>query len=200
MSLFIPQRIVVKKQSHLAPRTKLYIENIKRYNPNVEIIHLKNNFEYPPGLTPKQKFYYASETVIIGERVEDFVRTFASPGDIVEDFETVVNPSWMCAFHCEFCYLQNTEPREHILYTNYRQLERELETAPFAHTAILTIWSLISFSSQKEFMKIPPNLLEVSDWLRSHFVRARINSDQKAIQSIYGKQAKPLSTHLLTMD
>ncbi len=188
MALFIPKRVFVKKECHLAPRTKLIIENIKKYNPNVEINYLNGNYRYPAGLDPKGKFDYSKETVIIGERVEDFIRTFDSPGDIVEHFVTVLNTSWMCAYECQFCYLQNTRPPEHLLYTNFHKLDRELETSSYADTANLTMWSLLSFAARRQFVKLPEYFMETSDWLRAHFVDARINSDEKAIRSLIGKQ------------
>ena len=188
MTPYAPKRVLVKKECHLAPRTKLYIENIKKFNPTVEIVYLNDNYKAPEHLDAKGKYEYEKETVIIGERVEDFIRSFPSPGDIVEHFVTVVNTSWMCAYKCEFCYLQNSQASQHILYTNFHKLDRELETAAFANTAILTVWSLLSFATKKTYLKIPDNLMETSDWLREHFVNARINSDEKAIRSILGKQ------------
>lgn len=188
MPPYIPKRVIVKKECHLAHRTKLYLANIQRYNPNVEIIYLNDNFQYPAGLDAKGKYEYSKETVIIGERVTDFIRSFPSPGDIVEHFVTVVNTSWMCAYKCEFCYLQATQAHDHTLYTNLHKLDRELESAAFANTAILSIWSMLSFAAKRPFFKIPLNLMETSDWLRNHFVNARINSDEKAIRSLFGKQ------------
>ncbi|MHB1050657.1 MAG: spore photoproduct lyase family protein [Bacteroidota bacterium] len=188
MPLFIPKRVIVKKECHLSPRTKLYITNIKKYFPSVEVTYLNDNFTYPEHFSPKQKYDFAKETVIIGERTTPFIVTFASPGNIVEQFETVINPSWMCSYQCEFCYLQLTQPPEHMLYTNFHVLKHELETAPYAHTAILTIWSMLSFAKREPYLRIPLNLLETSDWLRKHFIEARINTDQKAIRSLFGKQ------------
>jgi hypothetical protein len=188
MKPYAPKRVLVKKECHRSPRTILYLENIKRYNPDVEVIFLNDNYKAPKGLDAKGKYEYEKETVIIGERVEDFIRSFPSPGDIVEHFVTVVNTSWMCAYKCEFCYLQASQASQHILYTNFHKLDRELETASYANTAILTIWSLLSFAAKKQYIKLPENLMETSDWLREHFVNARINSDEKAIRSLFGKQ------------
>ena len=189
--MFSPKRIYVKPQSRTSPKAKEIIARAKSLDPTVQIINLRTkDFEYPAGLSPKAKFLHMKESVILSERVEPFIKTFPSPGKIVEDLNTVLNYTWMCPLNCEFCYLQTNQTPEHYFYTNLRDLEREFATASHAHKAILTIWSMLSIAKKHTFLKIPSGLEEYSDKLREEFSQKRIAEKKRIVDWLFIRQAK----------
>jgi DNA repair photolyase len=189
--MFAPKRIYIKPQSLTSPKTKEIITRAKQIDPKVQIIELnRKDFQYPSGLTPQEKYTHMKESVIISERVESFIRTFASPGNIVENINTVLNYTWMCPLGCEYCYLQTNQTLEHYFYTNLKDLERELIAAPFAHRAILTIWSMLSIAKKQPLNKIPSGLEEFSNILREDFSEKGIKTAKAAINWLFLRQEK----------
>jgi DNA repair photolyase len=96
----------------------------------------------------------------------------------------------MCAHKCEYCYLQTNQTPEHYFYTNFLDAEHEIAAAPVAHTAILTLWTHLENYMGVSFDKLPDRFKETSDWLRDYFSNARINRDERAIDTYYGLQGK----------
>ena len=191
--MFLPKRIYVKPQSRTSPKAKEIIERAKKLDPTIQIIDLKTKeFQYPPGLSPKDRFVHMKESVILSERVESFIRTFPSPGKIVEKLNTVLNYTWMCPLNCEFCYLQTNQTPEHYFYTNLRDLEYEFVAAPHAHRAILTIWSMLSVVKKQAFFKIPSGLEEYSNNLREEFSEKRINGKERVVDWLFTRQNEDL--------
>ena len=174
LSLFAPKRLIIKPQSKHSLITNQIIERTRRYNPTVAVEYLKGkDFTYPVD-SPREKFLYMKESVIISERAESFIRTFDSPGNIVESLTTVLNLSWMCANRCEFCYLQTNQTPEHYFYTNLRDAEHEIASSRAAHAAILTLWTHLSDYFGQRLMKLPDRFKETADWIRDYYVRARV--------------------------
>jgi DNA repair photolyase len=126
--------------------------------------------------------------VIVTERQAPFITTFPSPGDIVEPFTTILNMSWMCGLACEYCYLQSTRQTDHMLYTNVDEMEREFRTAPFAHWASLTIWSMLSFARAQNYLKIPEGLMGLTDKVRAEFVRQDLRDDRRVVDFLHSQQ------------
>ncbi len=181
MSLFIPKRLLVKPQSKHSRKTAEIIERAKKLDPAIAVEYLPSpDFTYPVS-SPREKFLYMKESAIISERSEDFIRTFDSPGNIVESLTTVLNLSWMCANNCEFCYLQTNQTPEHYFYTNLDKAEHEIASSPAAHAAILTLWTHLSHYFGTRLIKLPDRFKETADWLRDLFVGAHVTSDAEAI-------------------
>ena len=185
MSLFIPKRLLIKPQSKHSKITQEIIARTQRYDPGVAIEYLKTpDFVYPVA-TPREKFLYMKESAIVSERSEDFIRTFDSPGNIVESLTTVLNLSWMCANNCEFCYLQTNQTPEHYFYTNLEKAEHEIASSPAAHAAILTLWTHLSHYFGTRLIKLPDRFKETADWIRELFVGAHVMRDSEAIDRYF---------------
>lgn len=189
--MFIPKRVFINPQSKHSRRTEEILARIHTYAPDAQIVNLPpSGFDYPEGMTAKQKFDFMKESVIISERVVPFIRTFPSPGEIVERITTVCNLTNMCCSNCEYCYLQNAQCPEHYIYTNRYDLEKELATSSYSHWTILTIWTMYSFGKQAPLMKLPEKLMEIADRLRESFVDLRIVSDRASIDYLYRNQER----------
>ena len=186
---FIPKHVLIHPKAKDSDRTKEIVRRIHTFAPQVQITHLPDTgFSYPSGLTGTQKHWFMKESVIITERTVPFIRTFASPGAIVEDLTTVCNLTHMCCSNCEFCYLQIAQCLEHYIYTNRHDLEAELATSSFAHAAILTVWSMYSFGIKAPLLKLPKHLMEIGDEIRKQFVRRNIATEAKAIDYLCDNQ------------
>jgi len=189
MSLFIPKRLLIKPQSKHSKITQDIITRTQQLDHDVEIQYLKSSdFVYPVS-APREKFLYMKDSAIISERSEDFIRTFDSPGDIVESLTTVLNLSWMCANNCEFCYLQTNQTPEHYFYTNLDKAEHEIASSPAAHAAILTLWTHLTHHFGHRLIKLPDRFKETADWLRDLYVSAQVTRDAEAIDRYYLGQA-----------
>jgi hypothetical protein len=189
MSLFIPKRLLIKPQSKHSKITQDIIARAQRHDENVAIEYLNTaDFTYPV-TTPREKFLYMKESAIISEREVPFIRTFDSPGKIVESLTTVLNLSWMCANRCEYCYLQTNQTPEHYFYTNLEKAEHEIASSPAAHAAILTLWTHVSDYFGQRMNKLPDRFKETADWLRELFVGAQVTSDSEAIDRYFLGQA-----------
>ena len=205
MSLFTPKRLLVKPQSRHSKITQEIIARARTFNPDIAIEYLNTaDFVYPVD-TPREKFLYMKESAIISERSEDFIRTFDSPGNIVESLTTVLNLSWMCANSCEFCYLQTNQTPEHYFYTNLERAEHEIAASPAAHAAILTLWTHLSDYFAYRLNKLPDRFKETADWIRELYFDARVRRDDEAVDRYYLAQeniAKQLSidNHSYTVD
>jgi len=190
MSLFIPKRLIIKPQSKHSQITRDIITRTQTYNPRVEIEYLNTkDFKYPVSGS-HDMFHYMKESAIVSERSESFIRTFDSPGNIVESLITVLNLTWMCANQCEYCYLQTNQTPEHYFYTNLRDAEHEIASSQTAHTAILTLWTHLSEYFGQRLLKLPDRFKETSDWMREFFVNARITTESTAIDRYYLMQDK----------
>lgn len=185
MTLFIPKRLIIKPQSEFSETTKEILKRTRRYNPNVEIVRLTTtDFKYPV-VKPRDKFLYMKDSAIISQRSESFIRTFDSPGHIVERLTTVFNLSWMCPSRCQYCYLQTNQTPEHYFYTNFGTAENEIASSAPGHTAILTLWTHLTHYFNKRLNKLPDRFKEASDWMRDDFVSGRMISDSEVIDRYY---------------
>lgn len=185
MALYLPQRLIVKPQSKYSEQTKEIIRRTHSYDDSIPIEYLPSpEFKYPVK-DPRDKFLFMKGSAIISERSESFIRTFDSPGNIVESITTVLNLAWMCPYQCEYCYLQTNQTPEHYLYTNLKEAEREIASAQVAHTAILTLWTHLSYYFGQQLNKLPDRFKETSDWIREEFVKGRITTDREAIDRYY---------------
>ncbi len=183
--MFIPKRLIIKPNSRTAQRTQEIIARTRKYNPDVEIQEMnEQKFTYPVS-SPYEKFRYMKDSAIISNRSESFIRTFDSPGNIVEHLVTILNLSWMCAFNCQYCYLQTNQTPEHYFYTNFDDAEREIAVASVAHTIILTLWTHLSTYFKKPLLKLPDRFKEVSDWLRERFAQGQITYKDGATNFYY---------------
>ena len=190
MSLFTPKRLLVKPQSKHSKITQEIFSRARTFNPDIAIEYLDTaDFIYPVD-TPREKFLYMKDSAIISERSEDFIRTFDSPGNIVESLTTVLNLSWMCASNCEFCYLQTNQTPEHYFYTNLERAEHEIAASPAAHAAILTLWTHLSDYFGGRLYKLPDRFKETADWIRELFVGAHTTRDSEAIDRYFLEQDK----------
>ena len=80
MALFKPKRLIIKPQSKHSPIAKAIIERARQFDPSVSVEYLKTkDFTYPVQ-TPREKYEYMKESVIISERVEPFIKNLTPRG------------------------------------------------------------------------------------------------------------------------
>lgn len=184
MPMYIPKRVFISSKCVGLRKTEEYLNRIQKWNPEVDVTEYDGEFAYPSGSTPHDMYHYAKDSILINERSANspFIQSFPSPGNIVEDFTTVGNLTWQCASKCHFCYLMLTRPYEKYFYTNLDRFENELATAPYAHRAILTLWTMVTHALRTSFMKIPTYLYRASDNVRADCVRLGVLSDEDAQQ------------------
>lgn len=188
--MFTPSTILIHPDSIGSAKEKLIVANAKKFNPRLTVQQLPpGRFSYPAGLsTVKHKFDYWADTVILRPRVAPFIVTFASPGEIVEKFTTILNLAWHCPFRCEFCYLQTTRPGEHFLYTNIEEMALQLRTAPYAHKVSLTVWGMLSKAMKTPLLKIPEGLRQTTDRIREDMTSLGIQNDADAVNFLNAQQ------------
>ena len=157
---FTPKRVFVNVNCIGLDQTEDYLERIRRANPNVEIEEYEGKFKYPADMIPAEMFHYMKDTILISERSDaPFFETFPSPGNCVENLNTMAKPSWQCVGKCHYCYLMLTEPHEHYFYTNLDRFEDELAHIPFCSPNHSYIVDTGISNSKKSLSKssIPPS-------------------------------------------
>jgi len=184
---FLPKRIILTTAAKGSPKAIEVANRIRQLDPNIPTVDVRsaNNDRSWRRLSVPQRWKYRKESIILAERGEPFITTFASPGKIVEDIGTLLNLTFHCASDCEFCYLQTVMPPAHIIYTNVARLESEIAVEPFAHRAILTLWTVVSFAQRQRLLKIPHNFNVAAGYLREQFQGNSISKDEDAIELLY---------------
>lgn len=182
-SIFIPERVIITKDSENASLTKEMLERIKLLNPKVEVITSENEKpELPSTLAPSEQNEYLRQTVVLATRKSPFIFTFPSPGNIVEGMTTILQMSYFCHSNCTFCYLHDAgqDPlRWRKMYTNFDDLENQINKEQLVYRAALTLWSAISFYKGESLPKIPKGFNELIDSMRTEFnsTRSKIKKD-----------------------
>ena len=188
---FIPKRVIVTPTSKDKKFTLDFINRIKKLDQSIEIVYSPtDNPDFPPVMN---KWKYMKETIILVERKSNFITTFASPGDIIEDMTTVISMGWHCALGCEYCYLQNSTDRVQwqMVYTNLDQIENELRVEKYVQSVLLTIWSLYLEYSKDSQTKISSDFHLLAYFIRSkNFDNQQIKDKSSALRFLFNNLEK----------
>jgi hypothetical protein len=180
--MYLPKKVYVKPQSRNDAATGEIVRRVHAVDPSIPVIHLKENsipLSFPS--SPVDRWQERQRSLVLAHRTVPFLTTFSSPGTVVERMGVLANLYWQCPFNCNFCYLQNVLPPDHMIYTNLGKLEHELAVEPFAYPAALTLWTIISFAEHRELLKTPANFHRAADYVRAEFALEGVNSTKMAL-------------------
>lgn len=195
--LFKPLRVIVTPSAKEYPRTNEIIKRLKEASNDIEFSEsVDGNPILPQTLIDDKDIHqYLRQTVVLGARSGEYFETFPSPGDIIEEMNTMCRISYQCPSDCEYCYLQfaggGATIRWRRWFVDIDRIEKEFEAEILVHKTMLTLWSATSFILKRPLGKVyisgvknTKTLFEVGEEIRKYFLRtdSTIKTDKDAKQ------------------